>query len=162
MAWDPGGFRFVGRQADDIMTTGAPAPVPGAAERRSKRWGNESRRLERMKIITLLAAAVLAVPLAGAAQGHGVRKAGWDHGKHYAGARHKYSYKHYRRHPRVAGFRFAAGGHANGYEYESYAEYNYRQSRQFGGFFGYSPHFDNRSFAETNLGGGIRFGGDRP
>lgn len=116
-----------------------------------------------MRIVTLLAAAaVLAIPLSGAAHAgsDGVRK-----GKRHTvfSTHHRYAQK-LRRHPRVAGFRFAAGGHANGYEYQSYPVFNYGPpSQQFHGYFGYTPTFDNRTFAETMLGGGdMRSNDSRP
>lgn len=121
-----------------------------------------------MRIITLLAAAaVLAIPLSGGAQAdsghvskgprHSVLKGDYTPYKH-----HRYGHKA-RRRPQVAGFRFAAGGHANGYEYQSYPEFNYGPpSRQFHGYYGYGPNFDNRTFVESTFGGGIRFGGMMP
>jgi hypothetical protein len=122
-----------------------------------------------MRIITLLAAAaVLAIPLSGGAyaDSDGVSK-GRRHSvfkeKNYSPTRHhRYAHK-LRRSPRVAGFRYAAGGHAYGYEYQSYPEFNYGPpSRKFHGYFGYGPNFDNRTFAESTFGGGIRFGGMMP
>jgi hypothetical protein len=121
-----------------------------------------------MRIITLLAAAaVVAIPLCGGAHADsdGISK-GRRHSvlkEHYSPSRyHRYA-RGYRRQPQVRGFRFAAGGHANGYEYESYPEFNYGpQSRMFHGYFGYGPNFDNRTFAESTFGGGIRFGGSQP
>jgi hypothetical protein len=123
-----------------------------------------------MRFMTVLAAAAaLAIPLAGGARADDSDGApSRRHGNSHHASRHHES-GHYGRHyhgrhrsPRVAGFRFSGGGHANGYQYESYARFNYEQSKQWPGFFGYGPTFDNRSFAETVMGGGIRFGGDRP
>jgi hypothetical protein len=125
--------------------------------------GQQELEAEKMRIATLLAAAaVLAVPLAGGAQADGVKKPYRHYSKEFV-AKHRGCAHVRHRCPRVAGFRFAAGGHAYGYEYESYARFNYGPpSRQFHGYFGYGPNFDNRTFAETALGGGIQFGGSQP
>jgi hypothetical protein len=126
-----------------------------------------------MRIVTLLAAAaVLAIPLSEAAHAgsDGVRKGNrhtvfsTNHRYEQGPTRHHRYAHRLRRSPQVAGFRFAAGGHANGYEYQSYPEFNYGpSSQQFHGYFGYGPNFDNRTFAEVMLGGGdMRSGDSRP
>jgi hypothetical protein len=123
----------------------------------------------------LAAMAIVAIPLSGGAQagsggvgkgrGHSVFKERYSPSKHYRRAykHRRHSRRLHRRRPQVAGFRFAAGGHAYGYEYQSYPEFNYGPpSRKFHGYFGYCPNFDNRTFVESTFGGGIRFGGMMP